>query len=224
MTFGSTFGRVFSPTFQPSSQAAAASSWWLAGGIDPANCLFAYQARSMLDKASTKVNLANPGTHNLIEVGNVEWDTVNGWKNTQYSGGNYFYIDSIAMPAGNSATFIEKADPPINSSASFGHHNLYCSYHVTSHYTMYWRGNEPIVSGWRGVEAVYCYAGGNVYINGDLKTLSTPNANTGTYKIYIGTNQTYAYTPMESVKAQALYNVVLSASQIAAVTAAIDAL
>lgn len=43
MTFGSTFGRTFSPTFQPKSQAAeVASSWWLAGGIDPANCVAVY--------------------------------------------------------------------------------------------------------------------------------------------------------------------------------------
>lgn len=50
MTFGSTFGRTFSPTFQPKSQAAAAaSSWWLAGGIDPANCSAIDQLKRVKD-------------------------------------------------------------------------------------------------------------------------------------------------------------------------------
>ena len=59
MTFGSTFGRTFSPTFQPSSQAAAAaSSWWLAGGIDPANCVAAYQPKGAAALSSALGSIA----------------------------------------------------------------------------------------------------------------------------------------------------------------------
>lgn len=80
MTFGSTFGRVFSPTFQPKSQApAAASSWWLAGGIDPANCVAAYQAKGAASLEASYTDLS--GNSHTITPGATEpsWDTDEGW-------------------------------------------------------------------------------------------------------------------------------------------------
>ena len=82
MTFGSTFGRTFSPTFQPKSQAASAAGWWLAGGIDPANCVAAYQPKGAASYAASKVNLANPGTYDATDGTAPTWDNVNGWKQT----------------------------------------------------------------------------------------------------------------------------------------------
>jgi hypothetical protein len=81
MTFGSVFGRTFSPTFQPKSQAAAvAGGWWLSGGIAAANCIAAYQPKGAADIAAAKVNLNDPGTNNAITTGAVGWDSTNGLK------------------------------------------------------------------------------------------------------------------------------------------------
>ena len=80
MTFGSVFGRTFSPTFQPKSQAvAAAGGWWLSGGIAAADCIVAYQPKGAASYAASKVNLANPGTYDGTDGNAPTWDAVNGW-------------------------------------------------------------------------------------------------------------------------------------------------
>jgi hypothetical protein len=54
--------------------------WYLAGGVDPANCVAAYQAKGAADYATSKVNLANPGTHDLIDGTSAPaFDTATGW-------------------------------------------------------------------------------------------------------------------------------------------------
>jgi hypothetical protein len=81
MTFGSTFGRTFSPTFQPSSQAVAVASggWWLSGGIDPANCVAAYQPKGAASLEASYTDLS--GNSHTITPGATEpsWDTDEGW-------------------------------------------------------------------------------------------------------------------------------------------------
>ena len=93
MTFGSTFGRIFSPTFQPNSQAIA-GGWWLSGGIDPANCVAAYQAKGAASYAASKVNLANPGTHDAVDGSSYPtWDASDGW-----TGGSSRYLTTDVQP------------------------------------------------------------------------------------------------------------------------------
>lgn len=80
MTFGATFGRTFSPSFNSKSIAAAvAGGWWLSGGIAAANCIAAYQPKGAADLAASKVNLANPGTYNAFAGADPTWDAINGW-------------------------------------------------------------------------------------------------------------------------------------------------
>lgn len=78
MTFGSTFGRVLSPTFQPSSQAAAGGTWWDLNGT-LTSCVAAYQPKGAADYAASKVNLANPGTYNATDINAPDWATATGW-------------------------------------------------------------------------------------------------------------------------------------------------
>lgn len=59
--------------------AAAPAGWWLSGGIDPANCVAAYQPKGVADYATSKINLANPGTHNAYEGAAPSWDASIGW-------------------------------------------------------------------------------------------------------------------------------------------------
>lgn len=85
MTFGASFGRTFSPSFQPQSQKAVDNKWWLAGGVSAADCVAAYQAKGAADYASSKVNLANPGTYNATDgPAYPAWDAANGWKKSAY--------------------------------------------------------------------------------------------------------------------------------------------
>ena len=79
MAFASNFGRILSPTFQPNSQAKKAGDWWLAGGIDPDDCIAAYQPKGAASYAASKVNLANPGTYDLTNGNDPSWSADNGW-------------------------------------------------------------------------------------------------------------------------------------------------
>jgi len=60
-------------------EAASEDYWWLAGGISAANCIAAYQPIGAADYATSKINLANPGTYDAYEGTAPDWDAINGW-------------------------------------------------------------------------------------------------------------------------------------------------
>lgn len=73
-------GFGFSLTDQNKITAAAVAPWYLSGGVDPSGCVAAYQAKGASSYAESKVNLANPGTYDLIDgLAYPTWDSVNGW-------------------------------------------------------------------------------------------------------------------------------------------------
>lgn len=75
-------------------QSAAAASWWLSGGISAANCVAAYQAKGAASYAASKINLANPGTHNLADGSAIPgWSSASGWIGT---GTGYLTTDITA--------------------------------------------------------------------------------------------------------------------------------
>ena len=98
MAFASNFGRILSPTFQPNSQAKKAGGWWLAGGIDPDNCVAAYQPKGAASYAASKVNLAQPGTYDLADPATQPtWDAATGW--TFAGGATQFFDTGYTGPA-----------------------------------------------------------------------------------------------------------------------------
>jgi hypothetical protein len=105
MTFGSTFGRVFSPTFQPKSQAVAVVSgdtWWDLNGTIT-SCVAAYQAKGAADYAASKVNLANPGTYNATDgTGYPSWNASTGWT----FDGSDDYLNTGLKPGSTSWSYI----------------------------------------------------------------------------------------------------------------------
>jgi hypothetical protein len=59
---------------------AAATSWWLAGGISASDCIAAYQPKGAASYAASLININNPGTRNLTNTGiDPSWDATNGW-------------------------------------------------------------------------------------------------------------------------------------------------
>ena len=52
--------------------------WWLAGGINPANCIAAYQPKGASSYLRSKENLVNPGTYDA-EGTAPSWTAANGW-------------------------------------------------------------------------------------------------------------------------------------------------
>lgn len=77
--------RRFMPAFQAPFQSGFAAAggapvvpWWLSGGISAASCIAAYQAKAAASLAASKVNLANPGTFNLVGAA-ASWAAATGW-------------------------------------------------------------------------------------------------------------------------------------------------
>jgi hypothetical protein len=54
--------------------------WYLTGGVPLTNCVAAYQPRGAASYAASKINLANPGTYDVVDGSAPSWDAVNGWK------------------------------------------------------------------------------------------------------------------------------------------------
>lgn len=83
---------------------SATEGWWLAGGIDPADCVAAYQAKGAASYAASKVNLTNPGTYDLSEGnGAVPWNPVNGW---QFVSANGQYFSTGIVPSSDLSTSV----------------------------------------------------------------------------------------------------------------------
>ena len=57
------------------------TEWWLEGGINPANCMCAYQAIGASSYAQSLVNLNNPGVDNArkYKTNDPTWTSTNGW-------------------------------------------------------------------------------------------------------------------------------------------------
>ena len=79
MTFSPTFGRLFSPTFQPKSVAKPAGGWWDLNGTIT-SCVAAYQPKGAASYAASLTDLS--GNSNDATNGTVypTWDSTNGWK------------------------------------------------------------------------------------------------------------------------------------------------
>ena len=103
MAFASNFGRILSPTFQPNSQAKKAGDWWLAGGIDPDDCIAAYQPKGAASYAASKVNLANPGTYDLTNGNDPSWSASTGWT---FDGVDDHLYETTYKPTDTSFTII----------------------------------------------------------------------------------------------------------------------
>lgn len=92
-------GFGFSLTDQNKITAAVVTPWYLSGGVDPSDCIAAYQAKGAESYAASKVNLANPGIHDLTDNNTVPWDSTDGWKSG--TTGNYLVTDFSFIDLGN---------------------------------------------------------------------------------------------------------------------------
>lgn len=241
MTFGSTFGRVFSPTFQPKSQAVAGtSSWWLAGGIAAANCVAAYQAKGAASYAASKSNLTLNTDYDLTEVGGgaVDWATSTGW------GGfaslsrclNSGYTPALDL---TQSVFVRFSDySTSNYEVLFGYYKslglkgamLFGPYSDNTMGTFYGADtaiqiayNAPRMSA-----GIYGFAGRTPYRDGnaDSNTVGTSGA-LGALTAYIGArnyNDTLNRPFSGNIQAVAIYNTTLTSTQVGLLTTAMAAL
>lgn len=204
---------------------AGAGGWWLAGGIEAAKCWFAYQGKSASDKASSLVNLANPGTNNLTEIGTVGWSTA-GWSG--FNSSNYFQVSNTPDLSGANAN-TQSAFMYIDTNGSYSNgcvgslYRPFTSYFVNSYNVrIYWWQTQYKYTGGLSAPYTICFAGNDIYINGVYAaTVDDPPWLTNDGNITIG-------TPLNDSSpdyyAMSYYDVKLTSDQAAALHAAVVAL
>lgn len=211
-------------------KAAVATNWWEAGGAT--GCVAAYQPKGAASLAASYVNRANPGTDNASPGVAPTWDATNGW----IFNGATQYLNAVSFVADQTATFIVRWTGWA-AGVVYGFYQDYAS-NVGAY--IYPNGVESVNGDRRFVATnapalaagVYCVAGRTCYRNGVAESSLIPNAPRGeTVTPYIGALYTYSSpTPTASyffdgeIQGLAVYNNVLTAGQVAAVSAAMAAL
>jgi len=218
---------------QPSMAAAAASGWWLSGGISAANCAAAYAAKGAASLAASYINLNNPGTNNAAPGVAPTFAGATGWTfngSTQYlttginPGNNYSAIirfSSFSTPGSANAVALGSA---ISASPNTG---LTLGKTVSTGTLRFRNGDTAYVDASTATSGVMAAAGANAYLNGSLVNSGLGGSGSNAFPIYIAANSNSGSVSNFStivIVALAIYNTTLSGSQVAALTTAINAL
>lgn len=210
----------------------SSGDWWLSDGIDPANCIAAYQAKGAASYAASKVNLANPGTYNLSEVvGTVTWSSTDG-----FVGDKTNYFDTGVSPCDlNWTAIIRVADLIYDGSEEqlFGHYtsdgsdDRFMSGIITSSRYYFGYGDSYTTAdiGYQS-SGVYAMTKDYGYYDGRIYMSYSPRIFTQTKSVYL-LARNYLANPVPTnakIQAFALYNITLTLEQISALTDAMNLL
>ncbi len=240
MTFGSSFGRTFSPTFQPKSQAAAVAGggWWDLNGTIT-SCVAAYQAKGAASYAASKVNLVNSGTYGITDgTAYPSWDSSTGWS---FNGSTQFlktgYIPSVGA---NLSVFVRAYQNNVDTytaqtvigmhATSYPYNGVYIRFRSKGN-TIDNRGANDGISTTTVDKLLYDHvvgvAGREVFVDGlSESTFADSTQGFPSYDLYIGALHYSSTIQFFSgyVYATAIYEGVLTSTQITALTTAMNAL
>jgi len=206
--------------------ASAEASWWLAGGVNPANVVAAYQAKGAASYAASKVNLANPGTYDATEGVAPSWDAATGWTGN----GTTMYLDTGVALLGTYTALIRLTN--VKSGAMHGvakwpRQTFFRPNNFVAQ-SFGW-GNTSFNRGAAATAGVFGLAGNQPYTDGAAAGDAgdgyfTPGAET----FFILAANSIEGTPFlfdsGDVAASVIYDNVLTADQMAAISAAMAAL
>jgi len=212
-----------------------ASSWWLAGGISPANVLVAYQPLLAADLAASYTNLANPGTNDAAPGLAPDWSSGDGWI---FNGVDQYLSTGTISIDQNVTLIIRIADFNFSgyayySGASDGSasNNIYLGEYQTVPEEDIFRGafgdataeedDDHIPSGILAINKNYLYKDGYSYISWG----TVPGDFSFDLPVFIGAeNDSSVPSNYANVKvlAYALYNIPLSDAQVLAITTAMN--
>ena len=223
---------------------AVATPWYLAGGVSAANCIAAYQPIGAASYASSKVNLANPGTYDAVEGVAPDWDAANGWR---FNGTNDYLNSGIVHTKDYTALarFIRRGTTASGTWIIYGANSVNTRFYLglsgdegdsRFNYKPIWGWgtsalNEPdlltnVVEVNEG--GVICSSGNLCYWDGVYRGIQTSTyTNTNSRTDYIGAynnNGTTALYLQVDILALSVYNTTLTQPQVAAISAAMAAL
>ena len=228
MTIGSPWMRI------ESGKASGAVDWWLAGGISAANCIAAYQAKGAASLAASYVNLANPGTYDAAPGVAPTWVSGTGWT---FNGSNQ-YLETGIVPDNDQSwsVFCQFDNGALNLLRSLialddGSGKQFILRHYQSDKTVYGNGSfvfvaSPIASGNLGISGNQGYKNG---ISDGLPIAAGAGSIAEDLDLYIAAQRQQHGSGVDAyfsgdIVSVSIYNIVLSVSQITAVTNAMAAL
>jgi len=203
------------------------SPWYLSGGIPAENCIAAYAAVGAANLEESYVNLANPGTYNLVNGVAPTWAAETGWtfNGTQYK-------ETGITPSSNGETngwsMFLRFSGFIGSTGYTGMCALdgtYFSIAPNRGETRRYINGTGILSNPGGMEAgVIGMAGGTPYLNGVSDGAINLGTNTKSM-IYIGCTGLGPQLPViGNIQALVIYDSVLTEVQALAISNAMAAL
>jgi hypothetical protein len=209
---------------------AGAASWWLEGGVAAANAIVVYQPKGAASLAASYTNLANPGTYNAAPGKAPAFDTATGWGFTAASS-QYLISSNFAIANNQTASVLVR----FSDTAMTGRGFLF-GFAGEFGIQPYFDGTDKLFRS-RGASqkryvpvatsGVVATAGLANYLDGSfLGNHSSIAAGSDMTTIAIGSQS--ATVPgnylQGKIQAFAIYNVTLTAPQVAAVSAAMAAL
>jgi hypothetical protein len=204
---------------------SAAIPWYLQGGVAATNCLAAYQAIGAASLAASYTNLANPGTYDLSGGTAPDWAGGTGWT----FNGSSQYKDTGINPAANATQGWSIICRYSGVTATGG---IMIGGYATGYFGLttrtmpmrrYYNPNVVSYTGVLESYGVMCVAGLNGYFDGVLETGSPfawADFDCGSIQLGMVNNLWWA----GSIQAAAIYDTVLSAAQVLAISNAMEQL
>jgi hypothetical protein len=203
--------------------------WYLAGGVYAANCVAAYQAKGAADYATSKVNLANPGTHDLTDGVAPAFSDATGWTFdgvTNYLTGDYggektggsFIIDYTHGIYTNSSEYLFAAQGASHDRIIFMDNST--GYIVINNFNL---GNmfDQLLTPAGGI---ICASGINYYLNATNVFVDESNTPAPEFpSLYIGCHMGAVIVELfcsAVVRSIAMYDIALSEAQVTSITSA----
>jgi hypothetical protein len=211
----------------------AAASWWLSGGISPANAIGVYQPIGAASLAASYTNLANPGTYDAAPGVAPTFNAATGWgfNGTEYLTTGVQPIQNQiwtmiirAADVDSGAANRSAAGAVWNSTAQF---RMAFDYNASFNRVLY-SSNASLSTSPRLPSGVLAIAGRQAYRNGlPDGGLLTEQSGTQTVSLFIG-GISNAGTPNEffigNIQAVAIYDTTLTGAQVLAVSNAMASL
>lgn len=217
------FRSIFPPTFD----AGLASKWWLAGGVAAGDCVAAYQAKGAASYAASKVNLANPGTYDAADgAAYPTWYAATGWT---FDGTKWLTTEVIPQSTNSMIVSMAGSNSSYVCGCSISNTHRFSFLLGSPSYWLYGTGAAATVSSPAVTGGVLALAGVKAYRDGDY--LSSSGSLWGNLSIgcAIGAARTTGGAVLSAkltgiITAFAFYSATLTATQVAAITAAMQAL
>ena len=207
-----------------SGRGGAAAQWWLSGGVLAANAVAVYQPVGAASLAASYTNLANPGVYTAAPGVAPTFDTATGWT---FNGSTQYLTTGVTPNAGGASMICRMQLSPSTVNAICSSYSTNKRFFLTSNYTgigrIYGYGNALSISPGINTDCVMAIAGLNAYLNGSSDGTVTAGGTLPTEIILVGATAVGAYSG-GIVTALAIYNTILTAPQVAAISAAMAAL